>query len=125
MLAAHALVEVLRAGLGEAVRQRLQHDARVVVVRLLEALDVLLDADARGDGERADVVARAARLRRDEVREALVRLAGRLALLLAQEAQRRGHLAARLVRVDLDVIADRVGGEQPDDRAHFAASAPR
>ena len=48
-----------------------------------------------------------------------MRLARRLALLLAQEAQRRRHLRARRVRVDLDVVADRVGREQADDRAHL------
>ena len=56
-LAAHALVHALGERLREAIGERLQHDARIVVVRALEALEVRLDADARRHRERADVVA--------------------------------------------------------------------
>ena len=118
-LAAHALVQAFGERLGQPVGERLEHDARIVVVLLLEALHVRLDADARGDRECADVVApRPDALRRDEVRERVVRLACGLALLLAQEVQSRQHARARFVRVDLDVVViDAVRREQPDHAA--------
>ena len=81
----HTLVKVLGAGFRETISERLEHDARVVVMRALEAGDVLLDADSRRHGERPEVVAHPAGLGRDVVGEALVRLPGSLALLLAQE----------------------------------------
>src|SRR5437868_5774441 len=52
-LTPHTLMEVLGARLGETVRQGLQHDARVVIMRLLEASHVLVDAQAGSDGERS------------------------------------------------------------------------
>jgi hypothetical protein len=51
-LAPHPLVHALRQCLGQAVREGLQHDAAVVIVRRLEARHVLIDADARRHGER-------------------------------------------------------------------------
>src|SRR6185503_8311973 len=85
-------------------------------------LQVRLDADAGGHGERADVVATSGALRRDEVRERVVRLTRRLALLLAQEVQPRQHARARFIRVDLDVVViDAVGREQAD---HAPRSQP-
>ena len=76
----------------------------------------------RGHGERPDVVAPAGALRCDEVRERVVRLARRFALLLAQEVQPRQHARARLVGVNLDVVViDAVRREQPD---HAARAQP-
>src|SRR3989442_11856156 len=51
-------------------------------------------------------------LRRDEIGEAPVRAAIGLLDLLAEEVERREHLSARFVGVQLDVVADAVGGEQ-------------
>src|SRR3546814_10062184 len=65
-LLAHAPVQVLGQGLGQAVGQRLEQDDVVVVVVGAEALDVFLDADPGGDRETADPVLPAAILRRDE-----------------------------------------------------------
>ena len=53
---AHALVQPLGERLGEAVGERLQHDRAVVVEVGGELLLLLLDAEAGGDGEQADVV---------------------------------------------------------------------
>ena len=55
-LAAHAQVQRFGRSFREAIRQRLQQDVVVVVMRRFEALEMLLDADAGRDGERADVV---------------------------------------------------------------------
>ena len=69
-LAARLAVQPLRERLGQPVGQRLGHD-RVVVVELgLEAARDLVGAEARGDRERADVVAHAARARRHVVGQA-------------------------------------------------------
>jgi len=46
-LAPHPLMQALGERLREPVRERLQENRAVVVVRALEALDVRLDADAR------------------------------------------------------------------------------
>src|SRR6266853_397024 len=48
----------------------------------------------------------------DEVCQAPVRAAVGLLDLLAEEVERREHLSARFVGVQLDVVADAVGGEQ-------------
>src|ERR1700730_6573300 len=51
-LAPPPLVEMLGRGFGQAIGQRLQHDARVVIVGAREARQVLFDPYAGGDGER-------------------------------------------------------------------------
>ena len=125
-LAPHALVEVLGAGFGEAVGERLQHDARVIVVRRLELRDPRLDAEPRGHRERPDVVAHARVARRDVSPPGTVRLPRRLGLLLAQLVQRREHRAARVVRIDLDVVTStEAAGNSPTTArtfSHFLAS---
>src|SRR3569833_339456 len=105
-LAAHTLVEMLSAGPCQAIRQRLQHDARVVIMCLFESRHVLLDTNPSGDRERAKVVTHAAGLRGNVIRQALVRLSRSLALLLPQEGQPHCNFSARLIRVDFDVIPD-------------------
>src|SRR3546814_6452951 len=87
-LPAHAPVQVLGQGLGQAVGQRLEQDDVVVVVVGAEALDVFLDADPGGDRETADPVLPAAILRRDEVGEAEVGTFERLVDPLAEEVPR-------------------------------------
>ena len=47
VLAADELVQALGERLGEAVGESFDHDRAVVVVRRLEARDVLVDTDAR------------------------------------------------------------------------------
>ena len=74
---------VLGESLGEPVRERLRHDRVVVVVLGLEARRELVDADAGGDGERAEVVAG----RRDVVGEAAVRPRVAVRGLLPEEAE--------------------------------------
>src|SRR5438874_1877356 len=117
-LAPHPLVEVLGGGFRQAIGQRLEHDARVVVVLTREARQVLFDPQAGGDGERAEVVAHPAWPRRHVVGQTLVRLAVGLALLLAQEIEPRQQLIARLAAIDLHVVADGVGREQAHHGAH-------
>ena len=50
-------------GFGQAVGQRAQQDGGIIVLGRLEALDVLLLADAGGDREAADVIGDARRAR--------------------------------------------------------------
>ena len=114
-LGAHPLVQALGERLGQPVGQRLEQDRVVVVVRGLE-LATSSEPDARGDGEAADVVGRPVSLRRDEVGERPVGHAVAVLALLAQVVQRGQHLA-RVVGVDLDVVADRVGREEAVDAA--------
>ena len=94
-LAAHARVQALGEGFGEAVAQRLEDDAAVVVGRGDARSDRLLLADAGGHGEAADVVGEPGLLRRDEIGErGMGAVARRIAGdLLAQRVQRR-QLAA-------------------------------
>ena len=70
---------------------------RIVVLRRLELGELALDAEARGHGERADVVVDARVLGRDEVGEAVVRLAVRALVLLAQVVPGQRGVGARLV----------------------------
>ena len=55
-LAAHALVHVLSESFGKPVRQRLDHDLRVVIVGARKALGNGFLADPRRDRKPADVV---------------------------------------------------------------------
>ena len=115
-LPARALVHVLRERLGQPVGERLEHDCAVVVVRFLESLDMLVDADAGGDGERADVVARPCG--RHEVGETGLRLAFSLGALLAQVYEAMQEVAAILARVHRDVVViQRIGREETEHGA--------
>ena len=117
-LATHALVQTLSERFRETIRKRLEHDARIVVVRALETLEMRLDADARRHGEGAHVVPPAGAPRRNEVRQRVVRLPVGLTLLLAQEMQPRKHAGARFICVHLHVVVvDAVRREQTDDAA--------
>ncbi len=53
---ADALVQKFRERLGQPVRNRLGHDGVVIVVLRFEFLDDFLQADARRDGKRADMI---------------------------------------------------------------------
>ena len=55
--------------------------------------------------------------RRDEVGEAIARLAVGLLNLLAQEMKSGERLGSRFVRVELHVLTDAIGGEQSIDTA--------
>ena len=62
----HAFGQRLR----QPVRERLEHDAAVVIVRRLESRHVFIDAESCGHREGPDVVGAAALRRRDEIRQA-------------------------------------------------------
>mmetsp|Transcript_30482 Transcript_30482/g.79140 ORF Transcript_30482/g.79140 Transcript_30482/m.79140 type:complete len:974 (-) Transcript_30482:1460-4381(-) len=113
-LRAHLEVEVLGEGLGEAIGDGLHHDALVVVVLAAQLGADLLAAEARRDGEGADVVRLARALGRDEVGHGVVD--GVLALLLLAQRVEGAQLGARAVRlVHLDVVAHGVGRPDADD----------
>ena len=80
---AHPQVEQLRQGLGQAVGQGLEHEGGVVVVLGLEGRHPGVDADAGGAGEAPQIVVEAGVEGGDEVAQAVVGLARRLAALLA------------------------------------------
>src|SRR5260221_1290338 len=106
VLLSHALVQELRKGFGEPVGESLEHDRAVIVVIRLEGLDPGIDPDSRGDCEGADVIGNSRVPGRDEVGEAQVRAIGGLFALLAQAVPHHRRFTARLVRVDLDILAD-------------------
>jgi hypothetical protein len=82
-------------------------------VSALNAMILLLRAEARGDGEGADVVGEAGRRRGDVVGECPVRDAVAVLALLAQVVQVVSTSERVLDGVHLDVVADRVGGKNP------------
>ena len=77
-------MHVLGQRLGEAVRERLEDDGAVVVVILLEALDMLIDTNARRDRKCTDVVGVTVTGRCDEVGKTRLRMPFCLGALLAQ-----------------------------------------
>ena len=81
-------MEPLGERLGQAVGQCLEQDGVVVVVVGFEPRDVRLDADTRGDGERADPVLLARLQRGDEIGQSEVGALDGFVGLLAQEMQR-------------------------------------
>ena len=110
---AHALVQAFGEGLGQAVGERLGHDGVVVVVLGAESVAELLQADAGGHREGADVIGQAGLLRRDEIGQRAAGLAAFAVRLLAQEVERVEHLRARRVGVQLDVVAHALAGKKP------------
>jgi hypothetical protein len=101
------------AGFGETVGERFEQNARIIVMIGFEARDVLLDADTGRHGECTDPIFDTGVARRDVVGEALVRLSGRLPLLLSQMAEGERDFTPCLVGIDLDVVTHRVGGNTP------------
>ncbi|MNY10843.1 hypothetical protein D3C86_1438420 [compost metagenome] len=67
MLFTHLLVQPFGAGLGQTVRQGLDHDRVVVVASVLIGLGHFFGADAGGGDETTHVVGELAVLRRNEV----------------------------------------------------------
>ena len=118
-LAARALVQPLGERLGQAVGERLHHDRGVGVVLALVARDQLVDAEPRGHGEGPDPVGEPRLARRHEVGERLRRQAVALLGLLPQRVQRAEQPRARLVRVELDVVADGGRREEAVGRARL------
>ena len=110
-------MQALGKGFGQPVGQRLDHDRGIIVIGALEAVDHRLLADAGGDGEAADIIGKPARLRRDEIGERQIGAALAPRHLLAQRVQRGDRRAARLIGVDLDVVADAVRRPEADHGA--------
>ena len=118
---AHALVQGFGKGFGQTVGNALEGDGVVVVQRRHVFGFLLVGTDAGRDGEHADVVLNAAglavdELGRDVVGQGLVGDAFTLGVLLTQVAPGHGHLGARVVGVDLDVVVvDGVGRQEHHD----------
>ena len=113
-LHANPLVHPFGECLCQSVGEGLQQDRAVVVIGCLELLDLDADAEPGSDREGAHVVSQTGVLGRDEVAEAPVRDTVAVLALLAQVVQRGHHLGAGLVGVDLCIVADCVGREEPD-----------
>src|SRR5262249_59198350 len=109
---------MLREGFGEAIRERLHHNRRVVVIGAPETLRDLVFAYSGGHDEAAQVVGDTRRSRCDEIRQRDVGAALAPGELLAQRVQRRDWLVARLVGVHQDIVALRVGGPETDHPPH-------
>ena len=111
----HPLVQALGEGLGEAIGDGLEQDRRVVVVVGLEGHDPVLGTDPARDGEAPDVVGQPRRLGRHEIGQRPIRYAVAVLSLLPQRADGGDDLRTGLIGIHLDVVADRIGGEEPDD----------
>ncbi len=112
---AHELMQPLGEGLGDAVGERLDEDRRVIVVGALEALGDQGFLGARRDDEAADVIGKPGLARRDEIGEREIAAAVALHELLAQGEERGEPRVAALVRVERDVVADRIRRPEADD----------
>src|SRR5579859_2479319 len=98
---------------GQTVCDGLGHDRVVVVVFGPEAVAQLLEADAAGNRESSDIVGKPGLPGGDKVAE---RPAGFVTFpirLLAQKVELPEHNSACSVRIQLNIIAHRVGGEEP------------
>ena len=67
------LVESFGEGFGQTIRECLENDRAVVVMLTLEALDMLVDTDARRHRKCANVVCNLSLARRDEIGKAVLR----------------------------------------------------
>jgi hypothetical protein len=115
-------MEVLGKRLGEAVRERLDHDPRVVVARV--ARERRFDADTGGDCKCADVIRH--RWRPDEIREAVTRTTLGFHRLLAKMVEPGDLDRARLVRVDHEVVvAEPVARPEPESGARLRGRPSR
>ena len=92
---------------------RLRHDGVVVVVLGPEAVAQLLQADAAGHREGADVVAQPGLLGRNEIGQRPAGLASLPIRLLAQKVEALQRPSSRAIRVQLNIVAHRVGGKNP------------
>ena len=110
------MVEVLGAGFGQPIGQRLEHDRRIVVVGGLERRGPITHPFACRDDEGTDVVFGASALRCDEVGERPVRTIVGVAHLLAQRVQPRCFCCAGMIAVHGDVVADRRWPARTHDR---------
>ena len=103
--------------LGEAVGQRLGQDRGVIVIGVLEAFDHGFFAEAGGHRERADIVAQAARPRRDEIGERDIGAALATRELLTQRMQGRDRLVSLLIAKNQNIVALAVRRPEADDGA--------
>ncbi len=76
---------------------------------------MLVDAEAGGNGEHTDIVLQAGVGRRDEIRQAVLRLAVGLGTLLAQMTEALDRIVARLVTIDKEIILLAVRGEKAEN----------
>ena len=112
----HALGE----GLSQPVAQRLDHDRRIIVVLGFKRLGPLLHFIPSRHGKAAEIVSKPSFLRCDEISEGEIGAVPALALhLLAQGMNGTQHARAPVIRIELDVIAHRIGRPEPDDRARL------
>ena len=112
---ARLFMQVLGEGFRQAVGQGADHDGVVVVQVVLELAGQLFHADARRDGEKAQVVGQAGLLGRDVVGQRFVGVVPRLLALLAQRVDAGQDVRAALIRIEFNVVADSVSWEKAVD----------
>ena len=122
-------MQVFGKGFGQTIAHRLQQDGVVIIPRRLVGIGNLGLAKATADRKGADPVGDAALFGRHKIRQTIVgehiaiaRLAD-LVGLLAQTAQHLFDFTARLVGIDLDIVTDPVGREQPQHAGHLHLAA--
>jgi phage tail sheath protein FI len=117
-LVAGSVTEAARAGTTGTIPAALadifaQAGAVVVVIRG-KTVEMGLNADAGGHGKTADIIRLATLYRRDKVRQSIVGLPGRFDGLLTEVMQDGEGLCARVICVEVDVVALACGGEKAD-----------
>ena len=112
-LLAHALVQAFRKRLGQSVRDRLRHDRVVVVVRGPESVNQCLQSDPARYREGSHGVAKPSLHGRNEIRKRTAGVdfvSGAFPVrLLPKKMQPVQNLTSSAVRVQLHIVAHRVG----------------
>ena len=115
---AHPLVQAFGERLGQAIGDRLGHDGVVVVVLGPEPVAQLLQADAGGHGEAAEMIGqRRSRFGAMKSAERSARLAAVLSASAGGGSGSAPARPARLVGVQFDIVAHGVGGKEAVDAA--------
>ena len=111
------LVHVFGHRFGKAVAEGFHDDARVIVSRILEGLGEDIHFVACGYGKGAEVVGAVQTLRSNVVGEAELDFFREDLLLASKEMESGEGGGAGFVGIDFNVVADGVGGPEPDGGA--------
>ena len=129
-------VQVFRERLRQSIGQRFRQDRVVIVVVGRETSRQLIRADSRRDGETAEIIAPTGAFRCDKIGQTMVGLSRPVSSSAAAENESVRDLGARFVAINLDIVADRIGGPESvntaggqqllvDDPARAVSAHPR